>query len=189
MFENLNFGKTGFKTCVLKKHFISYSCILFLIFNALRSFFKNQFIFFKNSIFLEFHLIQYFFRSIKISFKILSEPLSVSINRNWFLINQKAWIRFFKKLSLTCSNSLFKSFSNFSFSLRLGKGSSSIFCRFPLIFLQGFPLSKPVSPFYPSFCILFHVFMHFFGYKVGDLVLRKVMGVARDLTQGKLGPN
>ena len=31
--------------------------------------------------------------------------------------------------------------------------------------------------------------MHFFGYKVGDLVLRKVMGAARDLTQGKLGPN
>ena len=27
MFENLNFGKTGLKTCVLKKHFISYSCI------------------------------------------------------------------------------------------------------------------------------------------------------------------
>ena len=25
--ENLNFGKTRFKTCVLEKHFISYSCI------------------------------------------------------------------------------------------------------------------------------------------------------------------
>ena len=47
MFENLNFGKTGFKTCVLEKHYISYSCILFLIFNALRSFFKNQVIFSK----------------------------------------------------------------------------------------------------------------------------------------------
>ena len=47
MFENLNFGKTGFKTCVLEKHFISYSCILFIIFNALRSFFKNQVIFSK----------------------------------------------------------------------------------------------------------------------------------------------
>ena len=45
MFENLNFGKTGFKTCVLEKHFISYSCILFLIFNALRSVFKNQVVF------------------------------------------------------------------------------------------------------------------------------------------------
>ena len=46
MLENLKFGKTGFKTCVLEKHFISYSCILFLTFNALRSFFKNGFFFF-----------------------------------------------------------------------------------------------------------------------------------------------
>ena len=61
MFENLNSGKTGFKSCVLEKHFISYSCILFLTFNALRSFFKNRFIFFKNSIFPEFWLIQSIF--------------------------------------------------------------------------------------------------------------------------------
>ena len=47
MFENLNFGKTGFKTCVLEKYYILYLCILFLIFNALRSFFKNQVIFSK----------------------------------------------------------------------------------------------------------------------------------------------
>ena len=46
-FENLNFGKNGFQICVLEKHFISYSCILFIIFNALRSFFKNQVIFSK----------------------------------------------------------------------------------------------------------------------------------------------
>ena len=47
MFEKLNFGKIGFKICVLEKHFISYSCILFFIFNALRSVFKNQVIFSK----------------------------------------------------------------------------------------------------------------------------------------------
>ena len=45
-FENHKFGKTGFKTYILEKHFISYSCILFLIFNALRGVFKNQVIFF-----------------------------------------------------------------------------------------------------------------------------------------------
>ena len=95
MFENLNFGKIGFKTCVLEKHFISYSCILFLIFNALRSFFKNWFIFFKNFVFLEFRLIQSVCRSIEIAFKILSEPLYVSINQNWFSINWKSWISFF----------------------------------------------------------------------------------------------
>ena len=37
MFENLNFGKIGFKTCVFEKNFISYSCILFIKFNAWRS--------------------------------------------------------------------------------------------------------------------------------------------------------
>ena len=94
MFENLNFRKTGFKTYVLEKHFISYPCILFLIFNVLRSFFKNQ-VFFLNSVFPEFWLIQSVFRSIEIAFKILSEPLSISINRNWFSINRKLWISFF----------------------------------------------------------------------------------------------
>ena len=78
--ENLNFGKTGFKTCVLEKHFISYSCILFTKFNALRSLFTKLAEFFKNLIFPEFRLIQFVFRSIEIAFKILSEPLSVSIN-------------------------------------------------------------------------------------------------------------
>ena len=37
MFENLNFGKTWFKICVFEKRCISYSCILFIFFNALRS--------------------------------------------------------------------------------------------------------------------------------------------------------
>ena len=47
MFENVNFGKNGFKTCVLEKNSISYSCILFIIFNVLRRFFKNHVIFSK----------------------------------------------------------------------------------------------------------------------------------------------
>ena len=99
MFENLKFGKTGFKTCVLEKHFITYSCILFLIFNALRIFSKNQVIFSKILVFLfffsKFRSIQSVFRSIKITFKIFCELLSVSINRNWFSINRKTWISFF----------------------------------------------------------------------------------------------
>ena len=40
-------GKLGFKTCVLEKHFISYSCIFISFFNALRCVFKNQVIFSK----------------------------------------------------------------------------------------------------------------------------------------------
>ena len=61
MFENLNFGKIGFTTCVLEKHFISYSCILFIIFNALRSFFKNQIIFFLKCCFYYFYFYFYFY--------------------------------------------------------------------------------------------------------------------------------
>ena len=73
---------------------------------------------------------------------------------------------FFKIQCLTCSKHFFKSFFNFSLSLslslRLGKAKSSNFCRFPPNLLQVFPLPKLVSPFYPSFCILFHVCMHKF---------------------------
>ena len=56
MFENLNFGKTGFKTYVLEKHFISYSCILFIIFNALRSFFFKTKLFFRKFCFSRFSI-------------------------------------------------------------------------------------------------------------------------------------
>ena len=66
MFENLNFGKTGLQTCILEKHFISYSCILFLIFNALRSFFFQKPFFFK-----------FYFSKISI------DPIYFSINRNF----------------------------------------------------------------------------------------------------------
>ena len=67
MFENLNFEKTRFKTCVLEKHFISYSCILFIIFNALRSFFKKP---------------GYFCQKFCFS-KISVDPIYFSINRNY----------------------------------------------------------------------------------------------------------
>ena len=86
------------------------------------------------------------------------EPLSVSIDRVCFSINRNCFLKIkgapvcfnqsklifdqskilnqiFLKLSLTCSNSLFKSFSNFSLSLRIGQGLPSIFCHFPLFFL------------------------------------------------------
>ena len=54
MVENLNFGKTGFKTCVLEKHFISYSCILFIKFYTLRSFCINLLCFSKTCFFQNF---------------------------------------------------------------------------------------------------------------------------------------
>ena len=61
-------------------------------------FFKNRFIFyfFKNSVFTEFQLIQPVFRSIEIVLKNNVESLFVSINRNWFSINRKSWVRYLK---------------------------------------------------------------------------------------------
>ena len=69
MFENLNFGKTGFKTCVLEKHFISFLCILLIIFNALMSFFKNQVIFSKKLFFQNFNWSNLFFDQSKLHLK------------------------------------------------------------------------------------------------------------------------
>ena len=119
---------------------------------------------FKNSFFfLQFRSIEFVFRSIEIAIKNFCESLSISIDRNCFSINRISWFRFFKIQCLTHSKHFFKSFFfNFSLSLRLGKAKSSNFCRFPPNLLQGFPFPKPVSPFYHSFCILFHVCMHKF---------------------------
>ena len=66
-------------------------------------------------------------------------------------------MRSFFKTDFQLSQTLFqKKFFNFSLSIWLGQGLISIFCRFRPFFLQGFPLPRLVSPFYPSFCI-FHV--------------------------------
>ena len=152
-------GKLGLKLVVLKS-FASHTHAFYSYFSMLGGFYAKTELFFQNCAFLEFWSIKVVFRSIKIVLKILREPLSVSIN--W-----KLWIGFFKNWVWLVQTHFSKVFSNFSFSLRLGKGFFSIFCRFPLIFLQGFPLSKPVSPFYPSFCIYFHVFMHKFMHYFG----------------------
>ena len=138
-------------------HFFSYffnalrrGCIKFCWFSKIHFFF------------LQFRSIEFVFRPIEIAIKNFSESLFVSIDWNCFSINRISRIRFFKIQCLTRSKHFFKSFFNFSLSFWLGKAKSSNFCHFPLNLLQGFPLPKPVSPFYPSFCILFHVCMHKF---------------------------
>ena len=70
MFENLNFGKTGFQTCVLEKHFIPYSCILFIIFNALRSYFFKYLVIFSKILFFQiFDWSNLFFNQSKLHLK------------------------------------------------------------------------------------------------------------------------
>ena len=78
-------GKLGSKQVFFEKHFISYSCILFTKFNALRSF-CNILLCFSKILFPE-------------NFGL---ALCISINRNWFSINQKcnenflAWFYVFR---------------------------------------------------------------------------------------------
>ena len=144
----LNVGKTGFKTCVFEKHFISYSCIFFLKFNALRSFYIKLVYFFKNLFFPEFRSIEPAFWSIEIAIKNFGQPLSVSIDA-WLILDQSKHfrsiepnfrsienrIKSFSNMIFTCSNLLFKMFSKLSLSIRLGQGFNQIFCRFPPFFL------------------------------------------------------
>ena len=116
MFENPNFGKTGFKTYVFEKLCISYTCILFIFFNAWRSlciklgcfsklfFFQNfdrsRLLFDQSKLVLNIQVSLYLFRSIK--------P-KISINR-------KLYEKFFKT-NFQLSQTLFsKKFFNFSLS-------------------------------------------------------------------------
>ena len=158
--------KLGSKLVFFEKHFISYSCILFIKFNALRIFCKNLF-------FPEFRSIEPIFRSIKIVIKNFGQPLSVSIDAQLILDQSKNFQSiepkfrsienriesFFKNLILTCSTYFSKSFLTLSLSLSLRSVKTSIqfFFRFPPILLQGFSPLRPVRLFYPSFCIYFQV--------------------------------
>ena len=69
MVENLNFGITGFKTCVLEKIFISYSCIFILLYSMLWGVFSKIRLFFLKRCFSRFSI----------------DPICFSINRNFFL--------------------------------------------------------------------------------------------------------
>ena len=141
-------GKLGSKLVFFEKHVILYSCILFINFNALKSFCTNLLWFFKNLFFPEFRSIEPAFWSIEIAIKNFGQPLSVSIDA-WLILDQSKHfrsiepnfrsienrIKSFSNMIFTCSNLLFKMFSKLSLSLRLGQGFNQIFCRFPPFFL------------------------------------------------------
>ena len=71
MFENLNFGKIGFKKSVFEKHFISYSCILLIKYFALRSLCIKLLCFSKNWFFQNFHRSNLFLDRSKLRLKFL----------------------------------------------------------------------------------------------------------------------
>ena len=76
-------------------------------------------------------------------------------------IDRNSWNMFFKRSDCLFQKVLFQKNFNLPSLSDLAKAPPSSFCRFPPRFLQGFCLWRPVSLFCPSFCILFHDFMHF----------------------------
>ena len=133
---------------------------LFLIFNALRYVFKNQVIFLKKMFFQIFDWSNLIFDQSKSFWKILVSLCLVRLIELVFQSIEHHESSFLKTQFWLVQTS-FQHFSKFFFSLsdsrRLHK---DFFCRFPPKFLQSFSLPKPVCLYYPSFCIVFLIFMH-----------------------------
>ena len=73
-----------------------------------------------------------FWKSVWISQSTVFKKLETQCSIDWtcFSINRTSCFKFFKNRALTNSNTFSKLFSNFSLSLRLGKATQKIFCRF-----------------------------------------------------------
>ena len=128
---------------------------------------KNQVFSLKSCFLQNFNWSNLIFDQSKSCFKKFCGPLPGLIDQTCFSINRRLYFRFFKNSSLTVSKHLFQKFFNFSSRSDLARQHYEFFCRFPPKFLQVFPPSKLVRPFYPSFCFYFHVFMHIFMHLKG----------------------
>ena len=128
-------GKLGFKTCVLEKHFISYSCIFISYFQCFEVCFQKSRYFSKKIFFQIFDWSNLFFDQSKSFLKILVSLFVWTVS-----INRTSWIKFFKTWILTFSKELFQKFFKFSLSLLFRLGSTSYFCRFWSFLLQDFSL-------------------------------------------------
>ena len=117
---------------------------------------------FQKFIFLQFRSIESVFRSIKIAFKNFCEPLSGSINRTCFSINQTSWIKFFfKKLRFD----LFIYFFKLSSLSPTWQGSIEDFLSFSTKFFARFFSPKAGKTFIPLILLLFswfHAYSHVF---------------------------
>ena len=132
---------------------------MFLIFSKLFSFSK---ILWASVLFDWYNL---FFRSIVSVLTFLKKPLSVSINRNWFSINRKMWIRFFKNgvwLVQPHFSKVFQTFLSLSpiwirLILNFLLFSSGLFARF-----SSLQAGKSIIPYLLHLFSCFHAFFHAF---------------------------
>ena len=143
-------------------HFFCYIQCFEVRFQKIRFFLSKAVFFFQN-----FDWSNLIFDQLKSCFKNSVSLCLVRLIEPVFRSIEHRISGFLKTVLWLFQTSFSKSFSTFSLSLRLGKAALKIFCRFLPKFLQGFPLSRPVRPFYPSFWFYFHVLMHFFMHLKG----------------------
>ena len=138
MFETLFLGKLGLKLVFLK-NFASHTHAVYSYFSMLGGFnAKTGLFFFKTMFFLEFQSTEAIFQSIEIYSKFFGEPLSISINRNWFSINWKSWIRFFKNWVWLVQTHFLKVFRTFLFLSDSAKAHPQFFVVFVRSFCKVF---------------------------------------------------
>ena len=178
--RNFIFGKTGLNSLFLKiisSHTHAFCSSISMFWVVPKFFFSKTVFILKFCEPLPVSIDPIYFSINRNSFKSFKESLSVSIDPTCFSINRKclwncfkifekslpvsinrnSWIRFLKNQIWLVQTT----FSKLSLSLRLGKAPQRIFCHFPPNFLLSFSLPKPVCLYYPSFCIDFHIFMHY----------------------------
>ena len=167
----------GYVQVFFEKPLISYSCILFMKYHALRSLCISLLCFSKIWFFHIFNRSNLLLDRLKLRLKFCFESTWLnrfSINARSIECNFRSIKSVFQSIEncsksflkheiFTCS-SLFKTFQKaLSLSLWPIQIQSQFFCRFPSNFLQGFCLLAPVRPFYPFFFGLISFFMHLKG--------------------------
>ena len=168
MIENLIFGKSGFNTSVFEEHFISYSCILFIKYYALRSFYIKLLCFSKNCVFQIFDRLNLFFNQSKMRFKFFFFNLIYSIivgsiesgfqsiESNFRSIENRIE-SFFYRLFFSRVQTIFQNFQKLFSLYSIGLRFQVRFLSFLAKFLQGFLSSKAGKTFLP---LLFHFVFH-----------------------------
>ena len=164
------FGRSGLNTYVFEKHFISYSCILFIKSNALRSFWSKMIDFSKLCFFQNFDQSKVIFdrsKMFKTQYKSFWLARSVQAcfgsiegifdRSNVIFDRSKIVLDVFKKEFSTWSSLPFQKLFKPFVSSPTGQAIFGWICRFLLNFLHNLSLPRPVRHLCPFFCFYFHI--------------------------------